>query len=54
MQNEKGSRECEEVKDKIESDAMGTLSFLAVITGTEYAYTRKDGIHVIPLGCLKD
>ena len=42
------------IKDKIESDAMGTLSFLAVITGTEYAYTRKDGIHVIPLGCLKD
>ena len=29
-------------------------SFLAVITGTEYAYQRKDGIYVLPLGCLRD
>ena len=29
-------------------------SFLAVVTGTEYAYTRKDGVHVVPLGCLRD
>lgn len=24
-----------------------------ILTGGEYAYTRKDGVHVIPLGCLK-
>ena len=29
-------------------------SFLAVVTGTEYAYTREDGVHVVPLGCLRD
>ena len=29
-------------------------SFLAVVTGTEYAYTREDGFHVVPLGCLRD
>lgn len=28
--------------------------FLAIITGTEFAYTRKDGVKVIPIGCLKD
>lgn len=26
---------------------------LVVITGGEYAYTRQDGVKVIPLGCLK-
>jgi len=28
-------------------------SFLAIITGGEFAYTRPDGIKVIPIGCLK-
>lgn len=28
--------------------------FLAIITDTEFAYTRKDGVKVIPIGCLKD
>jgi predicted AAA+ superfamily ATPase len=27
---------------------------LIVITGGEYAYTRPDGVHVVPLACLKD
>ena len=26
---------------------------LIVITGGEYAYTRADGVHIIPLACLK-
>ena len=28
-------------------------SFLAVITGGEMAYTRADGVKVIPIGCLR-
>lgn len=28
--------------------------FLAIITGGEFAYTRKDGVKVIPIGCLKN
>lgn len=27
---------------------------LIVLTGGELAYTREDGVKVIPLGCLKD
>ncbi len=27
---------------------------LIVLTGGEYAYRRKDGVYVIPVGCLKD
>ena len=28
-------------------------TFLAVITGTKYAYKREDGVLVIPIGCLR-
>ena len=28
--------------------------FLMVITGGEFAYQRKDGVYVIPIGCLKN
>lgn len=28
-------------------------TFLAVLTGGKYAYTRSDGVKVIPIGCLK-
>ena len=42
------------LKRIIDTDIMNKPSFLAVITGTEFAYTRKDGVHVIPIGCLRD
>ncbi len=30
-------------------------TFMAVIVGVgKYAYQRKDGVYVIPIGCLKD
>ena len=31
-----------------------SILFLAVITGSDFAYTRKDGVKVIPIACLKD
>ncbi len=43
----------EEKKEK-ENLTIPSPSFLAVITGGEFAYTRKDGVKVIPLGCLKN
>jgi predicted AAA+ superfamily ATPase len=27
---------------------------LIIITGGEMAYTRKDGVKIVPIGCLKD
>lgn len=39
---------------KVDGDITRPPSFLAVITASGYAYTREDGVHVIPLGCLKD
>lgn len=43
-----------ELKNKINSDKMGEPSFLMVLTGGEYAYTREDGVLVVPIGCLRD
>ncbi len=37
---------------RVDLDRVGRPSFLAVITGTEYAYTLPSGVHVIPLATL--
>lgn len=41
--------------NNIDTDKMPAPSFMAVIVGVgKYAYRRKDGVYVIPIGCLKD
>ncbi len=40
------------LRDRIDSRTMGEPTFMAVITGTRYAYTREDGVHVIPIALL--
>ncbi|MCO5247741.1 MAG: DUF4143 domain-containing protein [Chitinophagales bacterium] len=42
------------LKDKVNKKTMSSPSFLMVVTGGEYAYRRKDGVLVVPIGCLKD
>jgi len=56
-----GSKEIEEaaknlvtLKDRINLEKMKEPSFLMVLTGTEFAYQRKDGVYIVPIGCLKD
>lgn len=56
-----GSKEIEdaavhlqELKNKVNTEKMREPSFLMILTGTEIAYRRKDGVYVVPLGCLKD
>lgn len=56
-----GSKEIEiaaenlkKLKDKINLDKMKEPSFLMVLTGTNLAYRRDDGVFIIPVGCLKD
>lgn len=41
-------------KDSVDISEMNEPSFLMVLTGTGYAYTREDGVYVVPLGCLKN
>ena len=42
------------LEEKINADKMRKPSFLMVITGGQYAYRRKDGVIVAPIGCLKN
>jgi predicted AAA+ superfamily ATPase len=39
-------------KERIDTSKSGDPAALAIIVGTGYGYTREDGIHVIPVGCL--
>lgn len=40
---------------KIDTDRMKAPSFMMVLTGIDdYAYRRKDGVCVVPIGCLRD
>jgi predicted AAA+ superfamily ATPase len=42
------------LKNKIDEEKMGKAAFLMIITAGQHAYQRKDGIWVVPIGCLKD
>ena len=37
----------------IDTDKIGEPSFLMVLTAGQFAYRRKDGVYVVPIGCLK-
>ena len=38
----------------IDEQKMKKPAFLMVITATEYAYQREDGVWIVPLACLRD
>ena len=38
--------------DKVDVSEVGPPAFLAIVTGTEAAYTLPSGVHVIPLAAL--
>jgi len=40
-------------KQKIDVNQVRELRFLAVLTASDHAYRRSDGVYVIPIGCLK-
>lgn len=39
-------------RDTVDTSRVGEPAFLAVVTATGYAYTRPDGVHVLPVGTL--
>lgn len=52
---EEGAGSLKAMESKIDTDKMKTPSFLMVLTGLgDYAYRRKDGVYVVPVGCLKN
>jgi predicted AAA+ superfamily ATPase len=53
-EEEKTAENLLKFKKNVNTEKMGTPSFLAIVTATQIAYQRKDGVWVIPLGCLKN
>ncbi len=52
---EEGAKTLKAMEAKIDTDKMKAPSFLMILTGTgDYPYRRKDGVYVVPAGCLKD
>ena len=51
---DEGAESLKRLANKIDQEAMNKPSFLAVITGTGYAYRRDDGVYVLPIGCLRN
>lgn len=39
--------------NRVNTEKMREPSFLMILSATEFAYRREDGIYVVPLGCLK-
>ena len=51
---EEGAASLLSLAKKIDTSRMKAPSFLMILTGTTgYAYRRKDGVFVVPIGCLK-
>jgi len=50
---DEGAKNLLKISSLIDDKKMNKPSFLMVITGTQYAYKRKDGVLVVPISCLK-
>jgi hypothetical protein len=50
---EKAVKNLKKLRDMIDTNRMPAPSFLMVLTADEYAYDQ-DGIHIVPIGCLRN
>ena len=51
---EKAAINLKRLSDKIDQTKMKPPSFMMILTATDTAYKRLDGIYVVPIGCLKN
>ncbi|MCD8129880.1 MAG: DUF4143 domain-containing protein [Lachnospiraceae bacterium] len=51
---EEAAKHLMELKNKVNTEKMQEPVFLMILTGTEVAYRREDGVLIVPIGCLKD
>lgn len=50
-----GAEILNKLSNQIDTNLMKAPAFKMILTGLgDIAYTRKDGIHIVPIGCLKD
>ncbi|MBR2194144.1 MAG: ATP-binding protein [Salinivirgaceae bacterium] len=50
---EEGAKHLLALQKKVDTEKVGEPSFLMIVTGGQFAYRRKDGVYVVPIGCLK-
>jgi predicted AAA+ superfamily ATPase len=53
-QIEEAAKHLLQLKEKVDADKMCKPSFLMILTGGQYAFRRKDGVFVVPIGCLRN
>ena len=53
-QYDDAARNLLKLREFVDTSKCGEPSFLAILTGMPYGYTRDDGIKVVPIGCLRD
>jgi hypothetical protein len=52
---EEGAGNLLKLSEKIDTERMSSPSFMMVLTAVgDMAYRRKDGVLVVPIGCLKN
>lgn len=52
---QEGAENLQTLVGKIDTERMKSPAFQMVLTGVgDYAYRRRDGIYIVPLGCLKN
>lgn len=52
---DEGAENLKTLSSRIDTDKMKAPSFLMILTAVgNFAYQRKDGVYVVPVGCLKD
>ncbi|AIZ56749.1 hypothetical protein Mpt1_c08730 [Candidatus Methanoplasma termitum] len=51
---EEAAKNLLKLKEKVNTDKMKEPAFLMIVTGTQNAYKRPDGVFVVPIGCLKN
>ncbi len=52
---EEGTRNLLKLRDRIDCEKMNAPSFMMVLCGVApFAYTRSDGVAVVPIGCLRN
>ena len=51
---DEGAKHLCDLREKVDTSRVGEPAFLMIVTGGEFAYRRKDGVFVVPIGCLKD
>lgn len=41
-------------KERVDTTKMGEPAFLMLLTNTDFGYRQKEGVTIVPIGCLKD